>query len=32
MGPEIGRFGGNYVEILEICDEFGEEEPELFRP
>ena len=24
--------GENYVEILEICDEFEEEEPEVFRP
>jgi len=30
--PKSVDLGENYVEILEICDEFEEEEPEVFRP
>jgi len=30
--PKSVDLGENYVETLEICDEFEEEEPEVFRP
>jgi len=30
--PKSVDLGKNYVEILKICDEFWEEEPEVFRP